>query len=174
MYMKEIPLALIVRHMRAGRGSAPPGCKAGQQACGPVESCTSLLELPSEALQLILEFLTTRDLGCFAATCKSYWSSRAMPTGTSPVEEILRKRAYTYTVNQRAIGQLPPHKDSWVSHLLWREFLMRSQDEKTTASSGVPGGQVLSRRSSKWQRRGAVTFTSPSEFRRNVCFGDRC
>jgi hypothetical protein len=94
-----------------------------------------------------------------------------MPSGTSPVEKMLRKRAYT--VGQRAIGQLPPQMDTWVSHLLWREFLLRSQEQETAAPGGVPGGHVLCSSSSKSLRRGAVTSTSPGAFRRSMRFGDR-
>jgi len=170
--MQQIAHALIGQLKRVGRGSMPPECMPGQSACEPATDGAALVKLPSEILQLILGHLTTSDLGCFAATCRGYWGSRTMPSGTSPVEELLRKRAYA--VGQRAIGQLPPQMDSWVSHLLWREFLVQGPEAAAVAPDAVLEDDILRSRSSQWRRRGAVSSTSPGAFRRNLRFGERC
>jgi hypothetical protein len=170
--MTQIADALIGQLIRVQSGPVPPDCQPAQPAFAPANNLAELVELSSGPLQLILGHLTTSDLGCFAATCRRFWGGTTMPCGTSPVEEMLRKRAYT--VGQRAIGQLPPQMNSWVSHLLWREFLVQTQEAAAAVTSdGMAGGGILCS-SNKWRRRGAITSTSPGAFRCYLRFGERC
>ena len=120
----EAEAGMIAAEELRARGSIGTATYAGlpppvaSQAVAADQTPLTLLQLPADAIVLVLRWLDARSLVCVAATCSKLCRDNTRPMMT-PVEEAQRERASAR--GHVCPDSLPHEFSSWAVRLAWFE-----------------------------------------------------